>query len=290
MTAPISSMIVPALDNAVKSLLSRAGVENPDGDAREILCAVLECDRTQLILRQDDIPEGLCNKAIAMARRRSSGEPIQYILGSWSFMGRDYKVGEGVLIPRDDTEVVVTEALKLSENTPDPVIVDLCAGSGIIAITLAKELPNATVYAVEKSDAAFSYLTENITLNQAKVNAIHADLQNCVSDFKDGSLDMIVSNPPYIRSAEIADLQQEVQYEPRLALDGGEDGYDFYKMIITLWTPKLKKGGAIAFEIGEGQFDTIAAMLKTAGYTAISGVPDIQNITRAVTAKKGSLS
>lgn len=290
MTAPISSMIVPALDNAVKSLLSRAGVENPDGDTREILCAVLECDRTQLILREDDIPEGLCNKAIAMARRRSSGEPIQYILGSWSFMGRDYKVGGGVLIPRDDTEVVVTEALKLSENTPEPVIVDLCAGSGIIAVTLAKELPNATVYAVEKSDAAFSYLTENITLNHAKVNAIHADLQNCVSDFKDGSLDMIVSNPPYIRSAEIADLQQEVQYEPRLALDGGEDGYDFYKMIITLWTPKLKKDGAIAFEIGEGQFDTIAAMLKTAGYTAISGVPDIQNITRAVTAKKGSLS
>lgn len=290
MTAPISSMIVPALDNAVKSLLSRAGVENPDGDAREILCAVLECDRTQLILRQDDIPEELCDKAIAMARRRSSGEPIQYILGSWSFMGRDYKVGEGVLIPRDDTEVVVTEALKLSGNTPDPVIVDLCAGSGIIAVTLAKELSNATVYAVEKSDAAFSYLTENITLNQAKVNAIHADLQYCVSDFADNSLDMIVSNPPYIRSAEIADLQQEVQYEPRLALDGGEDGYDFYKMIITLWTPKLKKSGAIAFEIGEGQFDTIALMLKHAGYTAISGTPDIQGITRAVTAKKGSLS
>lgn len=290
MTAPISSMIVPALDNAVKSLLSRAGVENPDGDAREILCAVLECDRTQLILREDDIPEELCDKAIAMARRRSSGEPIQYILGSWSFMGRDYKVGEGVLIPRDDTEVVVTEALKLSGNTPDPVIVDLCAGSGIIAVTLAKELPNTTVYAAEKSDAAFSYLTENITLNQAKVNAIHADLQYCVSDFADNSLDMIVSNPPYIRSAEIADLQQEVQYEPRLALDGGEDGYDFYKMIITLWTPKLKKSGAIAFEIGEGQFDTIALMLKHAGYTAISGTPDIQGITRAVTAKKGSLS
>ena len=261
MTAPISSMIVPALDNALKSLLMRAGVENPDGDAREILCAVLECDRTQLILREEDVPEQLCEKAIAMARRRVSGEPIQYILGSWSFMGRDYTVGEGVLIPRDDTEVVVTEALKLCESIPHPVIVDLCAGSGIIA-------------------------TENIALNQAKVNAIHADLQNCVNDFEDGSLDMIVSNPPYIRSSEIAELQQEVQYEPRLALDGGEDGYDFYKMMISLWTPKLKKGGAVAFEVGEGQFDTIADMLKNAGYTAVSGTPDIQNITRAITAKK----
>ena len=279
-------MIVPALNNAVKSLLARAGVENPAGDTLEILCSVLECDRAQLILREENIPDPLCEKAIAMARRRAGGEPIQYILGSWSFMGRDYKVGEGVLIPRDDTEVVVTEALKLSASTPDPVIVDLCAGSGIIAITLAKELLNATVYAVEKSDTVFSYLSENITLHQAKVHAIHADLQECVSNFADGSLDMIVSNPPYIRSAEIADLQQEVQYEPRLALDGGEDGYDFYKMILSLWNPKLKKGGSIAFEIGEGQFDTIAEMLKKAGYTDINGTPDIQNITRAVTAKK----
>lgn len=285
MTAPISSMIVPALDNAVKSLLMRAGVENPTGDTKEILCAVLECDRAQLLLREVEVPDPLCEKAIAMAHRRASGEPIQYILGSWSFMGRDYKVGEGVLIPRDDTEVVVTEALKLCESTLDPVIVDLCAGSGIIAITLAKELPNATVYAVEKSDTAFPYLTENIRHNQAIIHAIHADLQDCVSDFKDGSLDMIVSNPPYIRSAEIADLQHEVQYEPRLALDGGEDGYDFYKMIISLWTPKLKNGGSIAFEIGEGQFDTIALMLKDAGYTAINGTPDIQNITRAITAR-----
>lgn len=276
-------MIVPALDNAVKSLLARAGVENPDGDAREILCSVLECDRTQLILREDDIPESLCEKAIVMARRRISGEPIQYILGSWSFMGRDYKVGEGVLIPRDDTEVVVTEALKLSQ-TPDPVMVDLCAGSGIIAVTLAKELPNATVYAVEKSDTAFSYLTENIALNQANVNAIYADLRDCADDFADGSLDMIVSNPPYIRSAEIADLQKEVQYEPRLALDGGKDGYDFYKMILSLWTQKLKNGGSIAFEIGEGQFETIALMLKNAGYTDINGTPDIQGVTRSITA------
>lgn len=290
MTAPISSMIVPALNNAVKGLLLRAGVENPDGDAGEILCAVLECTRTELILREENVPDQLCEKAIAMAHRRAGGEPIQYILGSWSFMGRDYKVGEGVLIPRDDTEVVVTQALHLSESIPDPMIVDLCTGSGIIAITLAKELPNATVYAVEKSDAAFSYLTKNIALNQARVHAIHADLQDCVSGFEDDSLDMIVSNPPYIRSAEIADLQREVQFEPRLALDGGEDGYDFYKMILSPWTPKLKEGGSVAFEIGEGQYDTIAGMLKNMGYTDINGTPDIQNITRVITAIKGSLS
>ena len=277
-------MTVPALRNAIKSLLTRAGVENPDGDAAEILCAALNCSRTELILRDDELSDVESEKAVAMARRRAAGEPIQYVLGYWFFMDRKYTVGEGVLIPRDDTEVVVREALAAAKNIPDPVIIDLCAGSGIIAITLEKELKNATVYAVEKSDLAFSYLQENIELNQAKVEAIHADLADCVNSFDDASLDMIVSNPPYIRSDEIAELQSEVQYEPRLALDGGEDGYDFYEMIIRLWTKKLKEGGCIAFEIGEGQYDRIAEMLKTAEFTDIKGYPDIQGITRAVTA------
>lgn len=285
MTAQISSMTVPALSNALKRLLTQAGIEDPFGEATEILCAVLDCSKAELILRDGEIPEEESEKAIAMARRRATGEPLQYILGSWSFMEREYKVGKGVLIPRDDTEVVVREALTIAKSIPDPVIVDLCAGSGIIAVTLEKELDNATVYAVEKSEKAFSYLTENITLNQTKVKAIHADLADCVIDFADGSLDMIVSNPPYIRRDELPTLQREVQYEPRLALDGGESGYDFYEMIISLWTKKLKKGGTIAFEIGEGQFNRIADLLSSAGYTDIHGTPDIQGITRAITAK-----
>ena len=278
-------MTVPALSSALKSLLTRAGVDNPDGNATEILCAVLDCSRTELILRDDEISEEESEKAIAMAQQRAAGKPIQYVIGSWSFMGREYKVGEGVLIPRDDTEVLVGEALASARSIPDPVIVDLCAGSGIIAVTLAKELPDAAVYAVEKSENAFSYLTENITLHQAKVKAICTDLADCVDDFEDGSLDMIVSNPPYIRSDEIDDLQKEVQYEPRLALDGGESGYDFYESILSLWTKKLKQGGCIAFEIGEGQYARIADLLTSAGYTDIHGTPDIQGIIRAVTAR-----
>lgn len=277
-------MTVPALTNALKGLLTRAGVDNPDGDTAEILCAVLGCDHTRLILLEDDIPAESCDKAMQMARRRADGEPIQYVLGCWSFMGRDYKVGEGVLIPRDDTEVVVCEALKRAKSFSRPVVVDLCAGSGIIAVTLEKGLSGATVFAVEKSEEAYAYLQENIALNQSSVKAIHADLTDCFSDFDDSSLDMIVSNPPYIRSDEIAELQSEVQYEPKMALDGGEDGYVFYEMIIRLWTRKLKNGGCIAFEIGEGQYETIAEMLRSAGYTDIKGAPDIQGITRAVTA------
>lgn len=278
-------MTVPALSSALKSLLTRAGIDDPSYETTEILCAVLDCDRTKLILRDDELSDEESERAVAMAHRRAAGEPLQYILGSWSFMEREYKVGEGVLIPRDDTEVVVGEALRLGKGFDHPVIVDLCSGSGIIAVTLAKEL-NTTVYAIEKSEKAFGYLKENIALNQANITAIHADLADCADDFADGSIDMIVSNPPYIRRDELPTLQKEVQYEPRLALDGGESGYDFYETILSLWTKKLKKGGMIAFEIGEGQFDRIADLLSSAGYTDIQGTPDIQGITRAVTAKR----
>lgn len=281
-------MTVPALRNAVKSLLTRAGVENPDGDTREILCAALHCSYTALTLFDAEVSAAVCEQATAMARRRAKGEPLQYVLGSWSFMGRSYKVGEGVLIPRDDTEVAVREALSLARLFPHPSVVDLCAGSGIIAITLAKELSDATVYAVEKSAQAFRYLRENIDLHQAQVKPILADLRDCADEFEDGSLDLIVSNPPYIRSDEIAALQSEVQYEPRLALDGGADGCDFYRMIIALWSQKLKQGGCIVFEIGEGQFDTIADWLREKGYTDIECHLDIQGLTRAVTARRFS--
>ena len=282
-------MTVPALSNTIKSLLTRAGVDNPDSDTREILCTVINCSRAKLISRNDEPSKEDAEKAIAMARRRADGEPIQYVIGSWSFMGREYKVGKGVLIPRDDTEVVTTEAINCVKALSHPVIVDLCAGSGIIAITLAKELHTADVTAVEKSEEAFRYLEENIALHKANVKAVLADLADCAEAFADGTLDMIVSNPPYIRRDELPTLQSEVQYEPQLALDGGDSGYDFYEMIIDLWTKKLKKGGFIAFEIGEGQYETIAEMLRRAGYAAIKGTPDIQGITRAVTATyKGS--
>ena len=287
MTAPTSLTTALAQLRKLEIILATAGTENPAGDAREILAAVMGCQPNLLRLKYETILSSeQLDRSVSMARRRASGEPIQYVLGLWSFMGRDYKVGHGVLIPRDDTEVLVGEALRMIRSVPRPRIVDLCSGSGIIAITLAKEL-DATVYAVEKSGEAFAYLKENITLNQADVKAIRADIKDCVVDFGDCSLDMIVSNPPYIRSNDIADLQNEVQYEPRLALDGGESGYDFYELIIRLWTPKLKDGGTIAFELGEGQFDYVANLLKAAGYTNIIGYPDIQGITRAVTAEYG---
>lgn len=278
-------MTAAALSNELKGILARAGVDDPAGDSSLILEHALGYTRAQLVAhRFDEISGEQAAAAVAMARRRASGEPIQYILGVWPFMGRNYAVGAGVLIPRDDTEVVVRAALDMIKGVPSPAVADLCSGSGIIAITLSKELSGADVFAVEKSDDAFGYLTKNIALNGADVKPKLADLRDCTDSFADGSLDMIISNPPYIKSGEIASLQREISYEPRLALDGGESGYDFYELIVRMWTPKLKEGGIIALELGEGQYEYVAGLLKQEGYKDIKGHLDIQGITRAVTA------
>ena len=280
-------MTAAALSNELKSLLTRAGVENPAGDAALILSRILGYDHVGLMLHRDDpVPQSACDEALIMAKKRADGAPIQYVLGSWSFMGRDYAVGEGVLIPRDDTEVVVRAALDLMRGVPSPAIVDLCAGSGVIAITLDRELTNASVTAVEKSPAAFDYLARNICALRTNVRAVCADLCDCTDAFGDNSLDLIISNPPYIPTGELPTLQREVQYEPAMALDGGADGMDFYDMILRLWTPKLKAGGVIAFELGEGQFEYVSDLLQQHGYTDIKGYEDIQGTVRAVTAHK----
>jgi release factor glutamine methyltransferase len=278
-------MTAAALHNALRAALTRGGVENPAGDARCILGELLGFSRIDLITRGDtEVSDQIAEQAMEMARRRISGEPIQYIIGSWSFMGRTYRVGKGVLIPRDDTEVVVNAVIDRMKGVMRPAVVDLCAGSGIIAITLFHALDHSTVYAVEKSDDAFGYLCENAALNKADIELIHADLRDCTERFPENSLDLIVSNPPYIKSDEIASLQSEVQHEPRLALDGGESGYDFYQLILDRWTAKLKAGGVIAFELGEDQFDTVAGLLRERGYTDIVGCFDIGGVIRAVTA------
>ena len=279
-------MIAAALSNELKSLLTRSGADDPSGDAALIIEAVTGLSHMELILNRDvEITPEAHERAVEMARRRASGEPIQYIIGKWTFMGNEYRVGRGVLIPRDDTEVVVRAALDLMRAVPSPAVVDLCAGSGIIAVTLSKKLKGARVSAVEKSAEAFAYLKRNVDLNGADVELINADLCDCADGFEDRSLDLIISNPPYVKRGEIADLQREVRHEPSMALDGGESGTEFYDLIVRLWTPKLKRGGMIAFELGEGQYGYVAELLKSSGYADIKGCPDIQGITRAVTAK-----
>lgn len=271
----------------VRALIKRLNDEVDAFDTRALAEWALGLDSAGLILHADDeADEKALEKINSAVNRRKAGEPIQYIIGSWTFMGRMFKVGKGVLIPRDDTEVVVSETLSLIEKNADVQALDLCAGSGIIAVTLKKERERAQVTAVEKSETAFSFLLENAALNHADIRCVHADLNDYTRCVEDGSLDVLVSNPPYIKTGEMETLQQEVRFEPRLALDGGESGVAFYDAITKRYQAKIKPSGIIAFEIGEEQDGYVTRLLKENGFENIKTVKDIQGLPRAVIGKK----
>lgn len=221
-----------------------------------------------IIHKTDKADENCSHNFLKFIEKRISGEPLQYILGEWSFMGFDFKVGRGVLIPRDDMEVVVNLCIDFLENRTDKKTVDLCSGSGAIAVALDK-ISGAKVTAVEIDENAFSYLETNVKENNSSVKPVMADALEICETFADGELDLIVSNPPYIKSADIETLQKEVRLEPRLALDGGEDGCDFYREIVSRWSRKLKKGGALAFELGENQADAVKALMTDKGFSVL---------------------
>lgn len=269
----------------IKQKLSKAGVDDPAFDTIYLFEHVLCLSRADITVYADkEIDSDAFDALNTLADRRICGEPIQYILGYWDFMGERYKVAKGVLIPRDDTEVLVRDCIDILQEKNQAAIIDLCSGSGIIAVTLKKAFPESVVYAVEKSDTAFFYLSQNCESLDADVNVICADLYDCVGEFENRHFDLVVSNPPYIISDEIATLQSEVQHEPRMALDGGQDGYDFYRGIIRHWAKKLKSGGHIAFEIGEGQSEYISELLKNNGFSDILYHYDLSNTVRAITA------
>ena len=197
----------------------------------------------------------------------------------------DFFVGEGVLIPREDTSVVVQLCLDNIKNlygTDNLSVIDLCAGSGAISISLAKALPNSRVTALELSDKAIYYLQKNIHHNGC--GNVEAVKGNVFTDFNitDAAYDVIISNPPYIISSEIKTLQREVQYEPAMALDGGSDGYDFYRAIISKWSNKLKSGGLLVFELGENQYDAVSHLMYRQGYKDITFATDLGDVKRGI--------
>ena len=286
MTEKMTTMTISELEKLGSQKLRASGKENSDFDARCLLEFVLNLNPTQYLLNRSEEVDSVCaEKFLSLVERRSNGEPLQYILGKWEFMGLPFYVGEGVLIPRPETEMLVEFALDFLKDKKNPVVIDLCSGSGCIAISVAKHLPNAKVYAVEKSDLAFPYLKKNIWLNCVfNVSAVHGDIfdRTLLSEIKP---DLILSNPPYIRSPEIALLQSEVRNEPSMALDGGEDGLIFYREIANGWIDRLGTGGAIAVECAEDQTEDIIRMFskKTKYAEAFN---DLSGLPRTVTAIK----
>ncbi len=268
------------------SVLKKAGIDSPAFDALCIFESKLGLTRHDLIMTgSKEAAKERCDAVTELAQKRAEGYPLQYLLGMWQFMDSDFFVGEGVLIPREDTSVVVQLCLDNIKNlygTDNLSVIDLCAGSGAISISLAKALPNSRVTALELSDKAIYYLQKNIHHNGC--GNVESVKGNVFTDFNitDAAYDVIISNPPYIISSEIKTLQREVQYEPAMALDGGSDGYDFYRVIISKWSNKLKSGGLLVFELGENQYDAVSHLMYRQGYKDITFATDLGDVKRGI--------
>lgn len=275
-------MKIKDAEKLIEDMLKKAGVDSPAFDSLCLTEKVCGCTRTELILnREQPIDKSKAQKLTELAKRRIKGEPLQYILGQWEFFGCTLKVGKGVLIPRDDTEVVLSDCLNYLKGKKGARALDLCSGSGALAIALAKQT-GAEVTAVEKSEDALPYLRENAEINNAFIKIVQGDIFQCTDNFPDNYFDLIVSNPPYVKTGEISSLQAEISYEPAMALDGGADGCDFYRHIVKHWSSKLICGGMLALEIGEGQFDAVKRLMTAKGYENIGGSYDLGGALRTI--------
>lgn len=262
-----------------------------DDPAFEALCLTekfLGMGRTAMLLYGDSEVQPEAEKSFVSAvEKRISGEPLQYLLGEWDFMALTLFCGEGVLIPREDTAVLVEAAAERLRGVKTPKGLDLCAGTGAVALMTA-EMTGASVTAVELFDAAYGYLEKNIARYPAlRVEALRGDVlsESFAQSVADG-LDFIVSNPPYIETEELPALQKEVQKEPMTALDGGTDGLVFYRAICSVWTEKLREGGVLAVEIGETQGEAVAALFQKAGLRDIRIHKDLGDLDRVVSGIK----
>lgn len=288
-------MTVGELCKNINNILS----ETPDSefDGMCILEDIGKITReTAAVHPEQTVSDSIAERVLAAARRRSVGYPLQYILGEWEFYGLKFKVGEGVLIPRPDTEALVDETIKrlgaMELSGEKTNIIDLCSGSGCIAVALAKKLENSQLYAVELSGDAFPYLSENVRRNGAdNVRLIRGDVMNggIMENFRsrdntDEYMDIacIVSNPPYLTDEEMSALQKEVTFEPENALYGGSDGLKFYRVIACLWKDVLRSGGLMIFEIGTEQEAAVRDILTENGFENIFTAPDATGSTRVV--------
>ena len=218
--------------------------------------------------------------------KRVAGYPIQYLFEEWHFLDFSVQVGPGVLIPRQDTEIVCEQAIFLGskmDNTPTNII-DLCSGSGIIAITMKKAFPSANVTAVEKEESAFDYLKRNTCENN--IVAKQGDVFFYQEELERERIDIIVSNPPYLTAEDMRNLQKELTHEPAEALYGGEDGLLFYKHITNAYFSCLKKGGVLVFEIGNKQKEAVISLCEQAGFAEIGSKKDYNGNNRCVWAIK----
>lgn len=274
---------------ARKAIMATEDMQSAGMLARQLLCHVSGKTQEQVISDRELYASAeICQQMESLTKRLIDGEPLAYILGEWEFYGLPLYVDKNVLIPRDDTCAVAALAIQKAQFLGQgPRILDLCTGSGCIGLAVASRIKDARVTLADISKEALAVAKKNITRNHlsGRVSVIQADALQKPSAFL-GKFDMIVSNPPYITAQEMQELPHSVSdFEPHLALFGGEDGLDFYRAIAKNYAQALKPGGYLCFEFGMGQGDGVCRILEENQYTILERTRDYNDIERAVIAR-----
>lgn len=272
----------------IRQRLRKAGVESAQLEARELICHATGKDQEQF-LRDSRLyaPRPIEEQLETLVARRLAGEPVAYIIGEWSFYGMPIEVTPAVLIPRPDTEVIAARAIELAKMAGEHGrVLDLCAGSGCIGLAVAKHSDNCRIVLADLSEAALGVCRQNIRRNglHSRVTTVQVDALGTPPDLL-WDFNLIVCNPPYIRSGDIPGLDTSVKdYEPLAALDGGEDGLNFYRSVAKQWKSALRRTGTLLFEVGYDQAEDVSNILMENGYHNIAQHKDYNGILRGVEA------
>ena len=269
----------------IRQQLRTAGVQASTLEARELVC--FASGKTRQQLQRDGqlyVPPAVEEQARALVRRHLAGEPVAYLIGEWEFYGLPLDIARQVLIPRADTETLVDCALPFLRGQAGSRVLDLCAGSGCIGLAVASQVADCRVTLGDISEGALRICRQNIRRNDLsdrvaplQVNAMAAPPRQL------GTYDCILCNPPYIPTGDIAGLDVSVRdFEPHDALDGGEDGLDFYRAVSSLWREALHTGGMLFFEVGIGQADDVLRIMRSFGFGDLEITPDPAGIPRVV--------
>lgn len=262
-----------------KQELNKKNIEEVSLKVRILLSNLLNVSKEYLIIHDSaEVQDCIENEFKSQIERLLMGEPVQYITNHQEFFGREFYVDKNVLIPQPDTEVLVQESLNVLKKIKNPKILDLCTGSGIIAVSLKKNLENAEIVASDISKKALNIAKTNADKNNAEIKFIESNLFENISE----KFDAVVSNPPYIETKVIEKLSLEVKHEPIIALDGGKDGLDFYKDIAKKSKEFLNDNGYLILEIGYDQKEKVTKLLENEGFKNIKCIKDFDSNDRVI--------
>ena len=269
----------------IRQIFRNSGIEAATLEARELVCFASGKSREEL--SRDSrlyVPREIEDRTRDLVARHLAGEPVAYLIGEWEFYGLPLDISESVLIPRADTEVLAAQAIDYVKTLDKPRVLDLCAGSGCVGLAIASQVKTCHVVLGEIDEGALRICRQNVRRNGLttrvmpyQVDALQKPSVNL------GEFDCIVCNPPYIPDGDMEGLDPSVRdYEPHLALRGGEDGLDFYRAVCDKWRDALRTGGRLYFEVGIGQADDVLRLMRAVGFGDIQIVPDTNDIPRVV--------